>query len=148
STAGRFRGRPTPEWRRLRHRCGRVPAMRAVAFGVIAVTLLPQAVPASTVVVDDATPGFYNAAIGTVLAAPQQQFPLANTAGGDPKIVPAPEPDLTAAAAALGDWLAPDPFPLDSNWTGPQAIPPSWAVNTETAIVYVVDAGPDGLVNL
>lgn len=100
------------------------------------------------VLVDDATYGYYNNALGTILDGTQLQFPPANVSGGDPIIVPAPEPDLTPAASVLGIWLAPDPFPLNANWSGLQDIPFSWAINTETAIIYPIDTGTQGITRL
>ncbi|MBI3468489.1 MAG: tandem-95 repeat protein [Planctomycetes bacterium] len=102
-----------------------------------------------TTLVTDSTLGFYNAAIGLVLDGTQAPFPCANVRCGDPTIRPAPEPNLTAAAGVLGSWLAPNPLPLNSNWSAsPQPIPPNWAVNTETAIIYQIDAGPRGMINV
>ena len=40
----------------------------------------------------------------------------------------------------MGDWLSSDPLPLNDNWDF-QSIPSGWAGNTETAIVYAIDAG-------
>jgi hypothetical protein len=95
------------------------------------------------VLVDDSTPAHYNAALGTSLDATQAQFPCANVLCGDPTINPAAEPDLSAASAALGNWLS-NPPALNANWSSPQTIPASWDLNTETAIVYQVDAGRCG----
>ena len=78
--------------------------------------------------------GQYNANLGTILDN-SAGFPCANSVCGDPVVNPAPEPDLSAAAAILGDWLG-DPPALNANWTAPQVIPANWAINTETAIVY------------
>jgi hypothetical protein len=121
---------------------------RSVLLGIVAgVVALVWAAPAlsqsPTVFVDDATPAHYNAALGMSLDATQNQFPCANVLCGDPIINPAPEPDLSAASAALGDWLSNPPV-FNANWSGAQAIPPSWDLNTETAIVYEIDAGRCG----
>ncbi len=90
--------------------------------------------------ITDATPGYYNAGIGTLLDGTQPQFP----ASGDPFLDPAPEPDLSAAAGPLGTFLGASP-PSGGAWSAaPVAIPPTWAVTTETAIVYVLDGGPVG----
>jgi hypothetical protein len=79
--------------------------------------------------------GFYNANLGQILDG-SAGFPCANSACGDPTVNPvAPAPDLTAGAAILGNWLGNPPV-LNANWSGLQAIPATWAVNTETAIVY------------
>ena len=115
------------------------------------VPVLRTTVSASTtvVLVDDMTLGFYNAALGTSLDGTQPQFPPANLSGGDPTIVSASEPGLAAVATILGGWLSPTtPLPLNPNWSGLQPIPSTWAVNTETAIIYPIDAGPGGLVNV
>jgi PKD repeat protein len=98
----------------------------------------------STTLVDDSTFGYYNNALGTVLDGTQPQFPPANHSGGDPTIFPAAEPDLASAASILGGWLSSNPLPLNANWSGLQAIPKSWAANTENAIIYPVDAGTQG----
>jgi hypothetical protein len=116
----------------------------AITAGVVAFVWAAPALSQSPVVlVDDSTSARYNAALGTSLDATQAQFPCANVLCGDPTINPAPEPDLSAASAALGGWLS-NPPALTANWTSPQTIPPSWDLNTETAIVYEVDAGRCG----
>jgi hypothetical protein len=97
------------------------------------------------VLVDGATPAYYNAALGTALDGTQPQFPLANVAAGDPTINPAAEPTLSAVSSRLGGWLSSNPLPLNSYWSGPQVVPASWPVNTETAIVYALDAGATGM---
>jgi len=102
-------------------------------------------------IIDGSTSGYYNSALGTSLDGTNpigstNLFPLANVSSGDPLINPAPEPDLSSVNSVLGDWLN-DPGNLNSNWTGLQSIPSTWAVNSETAIVYAFDAGA-GLENL
>jgi hypothetical protein len=74
---------------------------------------------------------YYNDSIGTTLNG-SPGFPVS----GDPTVPPiAPEPPLNAAAnAILGDWLS-NPGALNSNWTE-EAIPATWTVGTETAIIY------------
>ena len=98
------------------------------------------------ILVDDTTFGYYNQALGTILDGTTPQIPLPHPAGGDPSIYPADGPNLTAGASILGDWLSSDPLPLNGNWDF-QSIPSSWAGNTETAIIYSIDAGP-GIENL
>lgn len=110
------------------------------------------------VIIDGTTTGYYNDGIGDLGANPafngqtdaattNSLFPLANSAGGDPLTPPvASEPDLSfdsefdtflgAAAPTGGSWSA-----------GPVGIPSTWAVNSETAIVYEFDAGATGLTN-
>jgi hypothetical protein len=99
----------------------------------------------TTVLVDGSTPGYYNAALGTALDGSQPQFPLANGASGDPLVHSAPEPNLSAAGSLLGQWLSPNPLPLNPHWSAPRPIPASWAVNAETAIIYPLDAGLTGM---
>lgn len=122
----------------------------ALACGLALGWTLSASPAASFVLIDGSTPGYYNAAIGTSLdgsnpASGTFLFPGANLSNGDPTFNPVPyEPDLSPAATALGDWLG-DPGNLNGNWSGPQPIPATWAVNTETAIVYEIDAGAGGL---
>lgn len=97
--------------------------------------------------VDGATAGFYNEALGTILDGTAPQFPLPFGQGDDPTIFPADEPNLAAATNILGHWLATPPA-LNSNWQAVAVIPDTWALNTETAIIYPVDAGIYGIVNL
>lgn len=89
------------------------------------------------VIIDSSTPGYYNAGLGDI-------YPVA----GDPVVLPVtPEPDLSTVAN-LGTWLG-TAAPSGGSWSAaPQAIPSTWAVNTETAIVYVIDAGAGGLSNV
>ncbi|MEL6364004.1 MAG: VPLPA-CTERM sorting domain-containing protein [Pseudomonadota bacterium] len=110
------------------------------------------------VIIDGATPGYYNDAIGDLGANPSfngqtdaatlnSLFPIANSAGGDPLTPPvATEPDLSFDTEF--DTFLSNAAPTGGGWSaGPVAIPSSWAVNTETAIVYEFDAGPTGLDN-
>lgn len=115
-----------------------------VASLVWGTSAFPQA---PEVLVDDTTPGHYNAALGTALDDTQPQFPCAASQCGDPTSNPAPEPDLSSVSATLGDWLS-SPSSLSTSWSGAQAIPSAWDVNTETAVVYEIDAGSCGLENV
>lgn len=108
--------------------------------------------------INNSTQGYYNEAIGDVLNGTnlygdanlnEYLFPTNyNTPpAGDPTLNPVPyEPDLSAAASALGNWLT-DPANLIPSWIF-QSIPGSWDVNDETAIIYTIDAGTTGLKNI
>lgn len=119
-------------------------AVLAFASGAAAATL-----------VDGTTQGLYNSGIGTSLDGTNPfggnfMFPGANLANGDPSLdIPAANaPDLSAASAALGSWLT-TPATPGGLWGGaPQAIPTSWAINTETAIIYEIDGGALGFDNV
>ncbi|HEY0878857.1 MAG TPA: PEP-CTERM sorting domain-containing protein [Zeimonas sp.] len=94
------------------------------------------------VIIDSSTPGYYNDQLGDL--QPLAGFPQPGT---DPTVTAAPEPDLSTVTN-LGTWLG-SAAPSGGTWSGaPQAIPSSWTVNTETAIVYVIDAGAGGLANV
>ena len=101
----------------------------------------------AVVLADGATSGFYNEALGTILDGTAPQFPLPFGQGDDPTLFPADEPNLAAATNILGDWLAMPPA-LNSNWQAVAVIPHTWALNTETAIIYPVDAGSYGIADL
>ena len=113
----------------------------------------PAFAGAPNVLIDNNTFGQYNESIGTSLDLTNPYlathlFPGPNVSTGDPNIAPAPEPtDLSPASAVLGDWLG-NPPTLNAPWTSPQIIPSTWTVNTETAIVYEIDAGVNGLTNV
>jgi hypothetical protein len=125
-----------------------VPVLSAlIAVAAALVWATPAFSQTPRVLVDDTTAGHYNAALGTALDATQPQFPCADVLCGDPTINPAPEPDLTSAGSILGGWLSSPPS-FGGSWSGPQAIPPTWVLNTETAIVYEIDAGSCGVENL
>lgn len=119
------------------------------ALAVAGVLGSPAISAASVTLVDGTTPGYYNNTPGTILDHTNSYdgtflFPGANLADGDPLIPAAPEPDLTAAAGFLGDWLT-NPGSLNANWQAPAPIPSTWALNTEVGIVYAIDAGATGL---
>lgn len=92
----------------------------------------------AAVLITDLTPALYNDGIGTVLNGSSPMFP----GPGDPDLdIPAgTPPDLTLASGALGNWLSNTSTPTGS-WVGPQLIPFTWAVGTETAIIYTLDGG-------
>lgn len=102
----------------------------------------------AVVYVDGNTPGCYNDSLGTVLDGTAPQFPIPyGSGGGDPTFLPASEPDLTAATNILGNWFAPQ-LGLNSYWRSVATIPSTWELNTETAIIYLIDAGPNGIADL
>ncbi len=104
----------------------------------------------AAVVLNNSSLGFYNASIGTLLDTngTNDPFPCANVACGDTTVTFASAPSLSAAAAVLGNWLTTPATPGGSGWSAAtQVIPLSWAVNTETAIIYEIHAGL-GLSNL
>jgi hypothetical protein len=95
-----------------------------------------------TTLIDGTTLGYYNASIGTILDGTSPQFP----ANGDVDINPSPEPNVSAAAGILGNWLSANPLPLNPSWTGLQAIPQHWTGFTETAVIYpIFNAGSHDL---
>jgi hypothetical protein len=106
-----------------------------------------------SLLVDGNTPGYYNAALGTVLDGTEPHFPrpllmIGITPQNDPTFYPASEPTLAAASAILGNWLTPSELPPNTNWVQLTRIPSTWAVNTETAIIYEIDAGCQGIGSL
>ncbi|WP_421979983.1 VPLPA-CTERM sorting domain-containing protein [Roseibium sp.] len=129
--------------------------LRSMIVGA-AIALTPVSASALSLI-DGATNGLYNDGIGGLLNGTNPilddnnintfLFPNNNSTPNDPLISNAPEPDLSAASAALGNWLS-TPATPGGSWSGPQAIPSSWAVNTETAIIYEIDGGNGGLTNV
>lgn len=128
-----------------------------------ALYLLSGATASAAVIIDNSTQGFYNSGLGdlatdstlgaqTDTSTGHNLFPAANVSAGDPTIPPvATEPDLANADAStqanLGGFLT-NPTSLGGTWSASeQAIPGTWAVNSETAIVYEINAGA-GLSNL
>lgn len=126
--------------------------LSVIVLAVVAGLGTPALSVPATTFVDSTTPGYYNDALGTVLDqtnpyAGTYLFPGADLVDGDPLLATAPEPDLSAAAGILGDWLV-NPAALNANWHGPEVVPNTWDLNAETGIVYVIDAGSAGLESL
>ena len=100
------------------------------------------ATPAAVIIANGQN-GYYNSGLGTILDTNgvNDPFPCANVACGDATVSYPTAPNLAAGAAALGTWLT-NAAPSGGSWSaGAVAIPASWAINTETAIVYAIDAG-------
>jgi len=108
------------------------------------------AIPANAVViVNNSTQGYYNSGLGTSLdtLGVTDPFPCANVVCGDTSLEFLSAPNLAAAAGPLGTWLT-NSAPTGGAWSAaPQAIPGTWAINSETAIVYAINAG-SGLTNV
>lgn len=102
------------------------------------------AVSAATLV-DGSTLGLYNNGIGTVLNGTDPFF--VNPGVEDPTMSISTAPDISAAAADLGDWLT-NPSAPGGDWAGPTAIPSTWTVESETAIIYEIDGGTTGFDNV
>jgi hypothetical protein len=117
-----------------------VKLRNAVACGVVLCAWLAGAQAA--VILDNASKGRYNASIGTTLdtSGVSDPFPCADVACGDATVSYPTAPNLSAASGVLGNWLT-NPASPGGSWTAEQAIPLTWAVNTETAIIYAIDAG-------
>lgn len=90
------------------------------------------------VLVKTSDPGYYNDAIGTVLngtnGGEAGPFPVSN----DASLTFATAPDLSAASAALGNWLT-DPGHLNANWSYQASVPNSWTPGSEVAVIYRFD---------
>ncbi|HEX2139020.1 MAG TPA: PEP-CTERM sorting domain-containing protein [Woeseiaceae bacterium] len=92
----------------------------------------------AVIIIDDTTTGLYNDGLGDLagLDGPGGFLLGPNVSEGDPNRPPViPDPGLTFSAEFGTDWLGGDY--TGGTWSaGPVAIPGSWAVNTESAIVY------------
>ncbi|MCB1310678.1 MAG: VPLPA-CTERM sorting domain-containing protein [Sedimentitalea sp.] len=122
---------------------------------VLTVAAWSAGVASAATLIDNTTAGLYNDGIGTLLDGTNPfggnyMFPTANSAGGDPNLdIPAAnEPDLSTAAASLGSWLSTPAMPGGTWSASPVAIPTSWTINDETAIIYEIDGGATGLTNV
>ncbi|AFY65674.1 PEP-CTERM sorting domain-containing protein [Geitlerinema sp. PCC 7407] len=127
----------------------------AIAASGAALAWTALAVPGAQAaqLINNGSQGYYNSSLGDLypgnpgdpLAA---YFPGPNVSTGDPTATFAVAPDLSGVAA-LGSWLS-DPVNALTNvaWSGLQSIPLTWAVNSETAILYEIDGGPKGIDNL
>ncbi|PXX90742.1 VPLPA-CTERM sorting domain-containing protein [Marinobacter vulgaris] len=112
-----------------------------------AVSLFAGAASAS-LIIDNSTSGYYNDSLGDLASTygPNSLFfPGANVSEGDPTQNPIAEPTLDQTSE-LGGWLSGD-F-TNSEWQGPRAIPPTWAVNTETAVAYEFTLSESSYVNV
>lgn len=127
---------------------------RTVLAALLATAALAGAGQAATLI-DNSTAGYYNSGIGTALDGTNPfggnfMFPIANVAGGDPSLdIPAGNaPDLSSASASLGSWLT-NPSAPGGTWSAaPVAIPASWPINSETAIIYELNGGAGGIGNV
>ena len=94
--------------------------------------------------INNSTQGYYNSSIGEILNFTNPYngtyfFPGDYHTYGDPTFNPVPNaPDLSGASSALGNWLT-TPANLNTNWEL-KNIPSTWAVNTETAIIYKINS--------
>lgn len=132
--------------------------MKLSAIALAGVLAVSASAATAVTLIDGSTQGLYNSGIGEVLNGTNPivddggvntfLFPNNGSTPNDPTIASAPEPDLSAAAWQLGNWLTTPASPGGSWSAGPQAIPNSWAVNSETAIIYELDGGATGLNNV
>jgi hypothetical protein len=93
----------------------------------------------AAIIIDNSTSGLYNSGLGDIHAidGPVGFLPGPNVSEGDPTTVLGSDPglDFSLVAAFGTDWLGGDYS--GGTWSGgPVAIPSTWTVNDETAIVY------------
>jgi len=122
--------------------------LTVLATGLLVVSLTGMA--NAITLINDASLGFYNSSLGTILDNTSANFPGANISTGDPSFNNiSPAPNLSAAATILGNWLT-NPTSLNGYWSASSvAIPLNWTpINTENAIIYKIDAGSGGLNNV
>jgi RHS repeat-associated protein len=104
---------------------------------VVATTPITNAVLPGTELINNQTLGFYNDQLGTILNGTEPWFP----ASSDPSLDFITPPDLSRANTILGDWLEPVPDLSNGFWSSsPISLPFSWSVNSESAIVYEINA--------
>ncbi len=107
-------------------------------------TVSPLAL-ASVQLVNNATPGYYNAGLGTLLNGSSLAFPVSNDTARDFVVAP----DLSLAEPVLGGWLQAPPSLAAPYWSAaPQAIPATWVVGKETAIVYPLQVPAPGYADI
>ena len=110
----------------------------AAVLGLVSLCAAQAASAAPVVLVQTSDPGYYNDSIGTVLngtnGGESGPFPVNDDA---PRTF-STAPDLSAASAALGNWLV-DPVNLNANWRAEPSIPNSWTPGTEVAVMYRFD---------
>jgi hypothetical protein len=97
------------------------------------------------ILIDNSTPGFYNAGIGNLLNGTDPIFT------GDPTLSVSTAPDISAAATQLGGWLSipPNLTIAGATWSAtPIPIPALWEEGTETAVVYSIDSAGSELDNV
>ncbi len=108
---------------------------RKLFLAAILVVIAASQAIAGVILVQTGDPGYYNNTIGTVLngtnGGETGPFPVSN----DAALTFPTAPDLSAANAALGNWLT-DPLNLNSNWQSLASIPNSWTPGTEVAVMY------------
>lgn len=109
-------------------------------YWIAPLLLLAPLASHATVIIDGSTTGRYNAGLGDLAAldGPFGFFLLPIPTEGDPTRPPnIPLPFVPNVPAFGNNWLAGDYGGVGSAWSaGPVAIPNTWAVNAETAIVY------------
>ena len=90
----------------------------------------------AAIIIDGSTQGLYNNGLGDLAAldGPGGFFLAQNSSEGDPTNPNIAEPAVVYGGNFGADWLGGDL--TGGTWSGPQAIPSGWAVNTETAIIY------------
>ncbi len=105
----------------------------AITTALLAASVQAQAV----LIIDNTTTGRYNAGLGDLASmdGPGNFLLGPNVSEGDPTLELAIDPGYTFTAEFGADWLGGDY--TGGTWSAPgTAIPSTWAVNTETAIVY------------
>ncbi|WP_103332644.1 VPLPA-CTERM sorting domain-containing protein [Pseudotabrizicola formosa] len=128
--------------------------MKNFVAGLAVATLvsLSSGAAFAATIIDGTTQGLYNSGIGdlNVGSAP---FPCPNVGCGDPNVDYGPGDaalinGIVNTSAALGNWLT-TPTTPGGTWSGgPVNIPSTWSINSETAIIYAIDAGATGLSNV
>lgn len=107
-------------------------------FTTLALCTMHSLAHSAVMLVQTSDPGYYNDSIGTVLngtnGGETGPFPVSDDATRSF----ATAPDLSAASAALGNWLT-NPGSLNANWSFETSIPNSWTPGTEVAVMYRFD---------
>lgn len=97
-------------------------------------------------IIDDNTRGYYNESVGTILNSTSEAFP---TADNRLDLDFPEQPNLSPAESQLGGWLQNPPLFMPSMWSKRLIqIPKEWSVDTETAIVYKINAPSIGYKNM
>lgn len=101
--------------------------------------------------ISSSTQAYYNQRLGDLYSGSgnmRSQFLGPNGTTGDPRTVFLAPPNLNGVIP-LNNWLdRPREALVNGSWSGLIAIPRTWAINTETAILYQVDGGRYGVSNL